>query len=237
MGLFKKQKTAAVAADSVLAPKKTATTIVVVVGAENAVYPFHIAHTLRNTKQADVVLIDNSVTQVLFDSVPKIDGVGNGFEISVVSNRMISPEAFQKFDYVVVYLGYTPDTSYLEIANSIIILSDYSRENRNFLTNFNAFGKPLQFIFFNRVTGRVTEKMMLESMRNVDIKSGAELQTLEFTEEDAVGYLSFQYDGFYPVSKMSKDYQNTMQTVIQKIAEPEIITEEEEPTENKEETT
>ncbi len=225
MKLFKKQETV-----TELAPSKTTTTIVTVVGTENGLIPFHIAHSLKNTKKADVLLIDNSISQSLFDAVPKIGDLGNGYEISVISNRQVTMDAFKKFDYVVVFLGYTKDSTYIEAADSIVLLSDYSKASRNFMVDFDNQEKPLQFVFFNKVTGRISEKLLIDSMEKIDVKAGTEIQSLEFTEEDAVGYISFQYDGFYPVGKMSKDYQTTMMTIIEKIHVPDVIEESEEET-------
>lgn len=214
MALFK--KAAAVVKE---AENKQDTKIILVVGAEHSIFPFHLAHSLKN-RGGDVLLIDNSISQDLFSAVPKDGEIGNAYEISVVSKRAVTMPTFKKFDFVIVYLGYTPDESYYDVADGIILLSDYTLVSRDYMAEFDAHNIPFQVVFFNKVTGRVSEKMLLDVMTKSPVKAGSEIHSLEFTEEDASGYIHLLYDGFYAISKMSKDYQSTLSALTNFVIAP-----------------
>ncbi len=213
--------------------QKSDSKVILVVGSENSLYPFHLAHFLKNAYTADVLLVDNSISQDLFEAVPRNGNIGNAYEISVVSNRSATPAAFLKFDFVIVYLGYNKCPEYYACADRIILLSDYTLKSRRFMTDFDPEGLPVDVVFYNRVTGRVSERMLLDSMQKYDVKAGTEIFSLEFTEDDASGYICFSYDGFYALSKMSKEYQHTIEQIVARIMannknEPAIESEEEE---------
>ena len=225
MGLFKKTVPVVETATD-----QQSTKIILVCGAENGLIPFQIAHYLRNhEKDSEILLIDNSTTQDLYKAVPREGNIGNAYEISVVSNRQVTMDAFKKFNYVIVYLGYIPVDSqeghntleYFDVADFVLLVSDFTLQSRDYMRHFDTHNLPLRLLFINKVTTRVSEKMLIDVMEDTILPSGTDVISLEFTEDDASGYIQFLYDGIRPLNKMSKEYQAAIATIAQDITKPD----------------
>lgn len=195
------------------AAAKQQTKLIVFAGSENGLFPFLTAVSLKNNDN-DVLLIDNSQTHDIFMAVPKLGDIGNANEVSVVADRMITPDVFEKFDYVIAYLGYNYEQEYYEQANQFVLLCDYTLVAREFMRNFDPLKKPMRVVFFNRISNRVSEKSLIDVMKHCDIVTLGEYLSLEFTEIDGNAYISFLYEGYRSLSSMTKEYQKAIQTLV-----------------------
>ncbi|ADL36217.1 hypothetical protein bpr_II280 (plasmid) [Butyrivibrio proteoclasticus B316] len=204
MSLFKKAAPVIQEAQDKSEPK-----LVVIVGSENSLFPLFIAQTITD-EDSGVLLIDNSRTQDLYEPVPKDNKIGNADEVCVVSNRIYSPDVFKKFDYTIAYLGYNVQDDYIENADFIIVLSDYTLVSRDFLAQLELKNKPARIVFYNKVSTRVTEKMLLDVMQKNTALDTDVIVSLEFTEDDANAYINFLYEGTRSISTASKDMRNAI---------------------------
>lgn len=215
MGLFRKAKS-----NIYEATAKEDTKLILFEGTEKGIYVYHFVMQLAlNRPEADILVIDNSYSQDLFEAIPRDGKIGNIYGTSVLSQRRMTPDAFKKFDYVVVYLGECIDQEYILAANYTFVLSDYSIKSKKYL---NAFTAPdttdVQFIFINKVAPKVTEKLMLQDMTNYNVKPETELIVIELAEEDLVGYISWLYEGDRKFTSMSKEYTNAISAIATAIA-------------------
>ena len=186
--------------------------LIVFAGTENCLPAYFTAVKLH--EQADVLLIDNSQTHDLIEAVPKSGEFGNANEISVAANKMITPEVFEKFDYVVAYLGYNYDEEYCQAADLIVLVSDYTLVSKKFMSDFDPKDTPVRMLFINRITNRVSEKLLLDSMKHYQVSDGDSVLSCEFTEEDAAAYISFLYEGYRNFSSMSREYQKSISVIV-----------------------
>ena len=191
---------------------KQQTRLIVFAGSENGLFPFLTAVKLKNNEN-DVLLVDNSQTHDIFSAVPKQGEIGNANEVSVVADRMITPEVFEKFDYVIAYLGYNYEESYYQQADLFVLLCDYTLVARQFMHDFDPQGTPVRLVFFNRISNRVSEKSLVDVMQHCTMASLGEFISLEFTEVDGAAYIGFLYEGYRSLSSMSREYQKAISII------------------------
>lgn len=215
MGLFGK-KAAAPQIQSAFA--KHESKMILFAGSEHGIIPYHVAMQLMMSNPAlDILIIDNSCSQDLFEPSLKEGDVGNVDGVSVLSARLITPEVFEKFDYIIAYLGLNYDEEYYNAADYVVLMNNYELSARRFFENFSIKETPVRMLFYNKINPRVTEKYMIDQMINYQIPEDLEVIALEFTEDDASGYIGFLYDGRRPLNKMSKDYREAIMTLAKDI--------------------
>lgn len=217
MGLFNKKKV--VVEDAV---KKPETKVIVFAGVENALVPYHVARLLKAAdRDLDILLIDNSQGQELFASVPHAGEIGTAEECYVLSNRVYTESAFEKFDYVIVYIGMSDNRGYFEKADKIFVMCDYTPRSAEHITYLPITKKEspedLAMVFLNKVSSKIAEKQILQKLPYV--QKGTLSFISELTQENGIGYIAFLYNGKQSVSGMSSDWKDMIAEICYVIRE------------------
>ena len=204
------------------AEKKAETRIILFTGAENGLVPYHAAKLLLAANPGtDILLIDNSIGQDLFDPVPHTEEIGNADEIYVLANRSYTEEAFRKFDYVFVYSGLRAPGEYLQHADRVFVLCDYTPKNIDRIAMLPLIKRDdpayISMLFLDKATGKIQEKSVLQKLPYA--AKGMTCLISGLTLEDKGGYIAFLHNGRQQLSSMSGDWKDMMAEVCTIIRE------------------
>lgn len=207
MGLFNRKKT--IVED---APVKEKTRILVFYGLEQGLLPYHVALLLKSAeKGADILLIDNSRTQTLFESVPGQDGIGTVRDMYVLSNRAYTEEKVHCYNYVIVFMGENEDETYFSKATDLFVCSDYQpflikKMMSAPIIHGGEENSRLTSIFLDKVSNKIQEKDILKQLPYIN--KGDLCLTADISPEDHAAYLAFLYNGVQKLSVMSSDWKS-----------------------------
>lgn len=210
--------------------EKTETIVASIIGMERCDMVIHLAKLLRNAKSlkvkntyGNVLLIDNSVTQEIYNMVSIGDsGVADYRGITVMSNVGYTPEEFMKHDYVLVYHG-------LAIDKELIYASDYLYCITNYEKNLNKIiGTQMEEIDTEdlRVTVIYRDKAFHKiSEKNINHYAGLiekDVKTqhiLKYDPKDYALYLSLTHNGSQAIKNYSEAFINALRTMTYELLE------------------
>ena len=182
-------------------------------GSENGMFAYHFAMALQAGKKSiSVLLIDNSEKNDLFNAVPHKDENGSVGTATVVRNRIFTPSANDKFDVTIAYLGYNIDKEYIDAADKVFIMCDYSPKSRNFLKTAQFPEGKCQMLFYNRCSAKLRENTyILDLPKNIIDKET--VMVCEDDIEDIGRYQMWELGESEKLSSMSEDYRNVVVSI------------------------
>ena len=196
------------------AGEKDETRIIVFTGSEKGIYPYHFALLLSAAAQdADILVVDNSVSQDMARVIPHEEGYAGAFgRVNVLSRRRFSPDAFQKFNYVIAYLGYVEDDEYMQNADAVFVMCDYGLKAYDFIRTVNIpEGKNVMAVFTDKATSKVSEKLILAEST---LANDTEKVITDISEEDLAGYIEYLYNGNHRLGTMSQIYREAQAQMV-----------------------
>lgn len=187
----------------------------------------YYAAKLLAASEKSVLCIDNAKRHDLFNTV-KEDMTGNNAKeerkerryindfryrgsIVYTKNAAYSAEAFNKFDYVIVYHGMNIDDEIWRNSNIRFVMTNTDRFDREDLSN--ALGKveelPLHALIVDAFYGKIREKDFVESIvENEENIIGS--ATLSFDPTDLEAKQAWQYNGVQKLKVLSSSMKELL---------------------------
>ncbi len=217
MKIFNKNTTTAPAVS------KDETKVITFVGSENGMYVYHTIKLLQAAKHnIDILVIDNSVSGDLFNSVGGDEDVRMIGNFSMLRNRICNQEVFSKFDCVIVYLGKCADQEYINISSKVYFLCDYSLEAFDLLRatelptdteEDDVVNNITNLIFINKISEKVSEERFYKAKEGCFTDKEKSISVVSLSDVNSATYIEWLWGGDRKFSKLSSDYREAVSKV------------------------
>lgn len=192
--------------------------LVTIINSERCDFTYYLGRVL-SSMSSSVIMIDNSETHELFDTVlnplteeDKEQEMVERGNVTYLKDVGFSPEFFPTFDYIVVHMGNSYDEEFIDNSNDIISMPDCRPSS---LKSVPELPDRTEYILRDRA-GKINEKSAAALLNvNIDQIAGA----IEHDADDYAHYIAFLYNGKQKIRGVSDDMIQALAYVTAKITE------------------
>jgi len=196
-------------------PIKRLANVSIFTGLERSDFVYFMAKLLSG--EGSVLVIDNSVSGDLYNAVNIFDDSYAVEKEYVNYARNIKPSwiLFNKFDFVLLYLGNNYDEKLMRDIKKVFVMPDYTPAELSRFTSLDPKTKKVcSLIMRDKASNRISDRAVPEML---DINPVQFKGTISYDREDYCAYLSFVYDGNQKLKNLSPNYMEALAYVLASI--------------------
>ncbi len=193
------------------------TKVITFLGAENGMFPYHVARLLQAARHdINVLVIDNSMSHDLFNMAPGDLDIRTIGKAIVLRDREFTESVFKKFDCVIVYLGETYDQDYVELASQIYFLCNYTPRMESLLAAAELpQDSRSNIIFFDKCTEKIKEEEFLSVVPKETFEDREKnVLVVNYDEKNAFARAEWIWGTHKSLKQMSSEYRVAISTIV-----------------------